>query len=101
MGEPCKIFVGNLSYDASEDEIRSKFDEFGRISEVAIINDRDTGRPRGFAFVTFEDESAAKDAIGNLNETDFMGRNITVKEATSRKGWWRRRRPRRRWLWRR
>uniref|UniRef100_H2YSH8 RRM domain-containing protein n=1 Tax=Ciona savignyi TaxID=51511 RepID=H2YSH8_CIOSA len=86
MGEACKVFVGNLSYDASEEEIRSEFKAYGDVAEVAIINDRETGRPRGFAFVTFEEEDSAVSAINNLNETEFMGRRITVKEATSRRG---------------
>uniref|UniRef100_H2YSH7 RRM domain-containing protein n=1 Tax=Ciona savignyi TaxID=51511 RepID=H2YSH7_CIOSA len=84
--EACKVFVGNLSYDASEEEIRSEFKAYGDVAEVAIINDRETGRPRGFAFVTFEEEDSAVSAINNLNETEFMGRRITVKEATSRRG---------------
>jgi cold-inducible RNA-binding protein len=78
-----KIYVGNLSFQATEDEVREMFAEFGAIESLAMINDRDTGRFRGFAFVEMED-SAANAAIKALNGKDIQGRELTVNEARPR-----------------
>ncbi len=78
-----KIYVGNLSYNATEETLQGLFDNYGQVSEVAVITDRDTGRPRGFAFVTMDDSDARK-AIEALNGTDLDGRSITVNEAKPR-----------------
>jgi len=75
-----KIFVGNMSFDTSEDGLRAAFAAHGNVEDVAVITDRDTGRPRGFAFVTMPD-SAARDAIEALNGTDLDGRTLNVNEA--------------------
>ena len=78
------IYVGNLSYDATESDLREAFEQYGEVSEVHIIMDRDTGRPRGFAFVEMPDGKAAKDAIENLNLAEIAGRKVTVNEARPR-----------------
>lgn len=78
-----KIYVGNLSFQATEDQVRGLFTEFGNIESLAMINDRDTGRFRGFAFVEMED-SAANAAINALNGKEFDGRELTVNEARPR-----------------
>lgn len=78
-----KIYVGNLPYEATEDEVREMFAEFGEVQSVAMINDRDTGRFRGFSFVEMDDE-AANDAIEALDGKDVGGRSIKVNEARPR-----------------
>ena len=78
-----KIYVGNLSFQATEDQVRGMFSEFGAIESLAMINDRDTGRFRGFAFVEMED-SAANAAIKALNGKEVESRELTVNEARPR-----------------
>ena len=78
-----KIYVGNLSFQATEDQVRGMFSEFGAIESLAMINDRDTGRFRGFAFVEMED-SAANAAIKALNGKEVENRELTVNEARPR-----------------
>ncbi len=75
------IHVGNLSYDATEENIRQAFAQYGEVASVNVIMDRETGRPRGFAFVDMPDGAEAKKAIDNLNETDIAGRSVLVSEA--------------------
>ena len=76
-----KIYVGNLPFTSSEDELRETFGRHGAVDSVAVITDRETGRPRGFAFVEMAEESAAADAIRALDGSDLGGRNIKVNEA--------------------
>lgn len=78
-----KIYVGNLSFNTSQEALEDLFSNYGTVSEVAIVTDRDTGRPRGFAFVTMDDAGAAK-AIAELNNKEFEGRNLNVNEAKPR-----------------
>ncbi len=78
-----KIYVGNLSFDATEEQVNSMFAEYGKVDSIAMINDRDTGRFRGFGFVEME-ESAANAAIKALNDTDLDGRTLRVNEAKPR-----------------
>ncbi len=78
-----RIYVGNLPFSASEDEIQDLFSEYGAVDEVHLVTDRDSGRPRGFAFV--EMSSGADEAIEKLNNTDFNGRNLDVNEARPRR----------------
>jgi RNA recognition motif-containing protein len=73
--------VGNLAHEASEDDLRQVFGEFGAVSNVSIIKDRETGRPRGFAFVEMPDGNEAAEAIKQLNLREISGRAITVNEA--------------------
>ena len=75
------IYVGNLSIDATEEALRQAFAEYGEVSSVNIITDRETGQPRGFGFVEMPDDAQAKGAIDNLNETEIAGRSVTVNEA--------------------
>ena len=76
-----KIYVGNLPFSSSEDDLRETFGRHGTVDSVAVITDRETGRPRGFAFVEMAEESAAADAIRALDGSDLGGRNIKVNEA--------------------
>ncbi|MFG0268142.1 MAG: RNA recognition motif domain-containing protein [Rhodopirellula sp. JB055] len=78
------IYVGNLSFKATEDELRGAFEQYGEVSAVNIIMDRETGRSRGFAFVEMADAEGAKDAIENLNGQEIDGRSVTVNEARPR-----------------
>jgi len=75
------IYVGNLTFDATEDQVRSLFEAYGQVEKVSIITDRDTGQPRGFAFVEMTDDESAGKAMEALNGTNLGGRNLTVNEA--------------------
>ncbi len=75
------IFVGNLDFSATEDEVRALFEEFGAVERAAIIRDRDTGRSRGFGFVEMTVNSEADSAIASLNGRDLNGRALKVNEA--------------------
>lgn len=75
------IYVGNLSFNATEDELRQAFGQFGQVKSVNIVTDRETGRARGFAFVEMTDDAEARQAIAKLNLTEIAGRSITVNEA--------------------
>lgn len=76
-----KLYVGNMSFKTSETELRTAFGQFGSVTDVYIANDRETGRPRGFAFVTFGTEAEAKLATEKMNGVDLDGRQLTVNEA--------------------
>ena len=76
-----KIYVGNLSFRSTEDTVRDLFSQFGQVDEASIVTDRETGRSRGFAFVTMSDDGEARQAIEALNGQDFEGRTLTVNEA--------------------
>ena len=75
------IYVGNLSYTTTEDDLREAFAQYGKVSGVNIVKDRETGRPRGFAFVEMGDGKEATAAIKELNLREISGRSITVNEA--------------------
>jgi cold-inducible RNA-binding protein len=75
------IYVGNLSFDTGEDALRQAFSQHGEVSAVNIIKDRETGRPRGFAFVEMPNNNEAATAIKELNLREIDGRSITVNEA--------------------
>ena len=77
-----KIYVGNLPFTATEDEIRELFGTYGEVGSVVLINDRETGRPRGFGFV--EMGEGGDQAIEALHQTDFGGRTLNVSEARPR-----------------
>ncbi|MBM3320443.1 MAG: RNA-binding protein [Candidatus Eisenbacteria bacterium] len=79
-----KIYVGNLPFNATEDEIRELFAEHGNVRSVSLITDRETGRPRGFGFVEMDDAEGAA-AIRALNGHDMGGRNLKVSEAQPRR----------------
>lgn len=78
-----KIYVGNLPFSATEEEVRKLFEEYGEIATLNLVNDRYTGRFRGFGFVEMDDEPA-KSAIKDLDGQDFSGRPLRVNEARSR-----------------
>ena len=79
-----KLYVGNLSFDATEADLRDLLAQHGPVNEINVMMDRDTGRARGFAFATMNTEEAAKAAIAALNGKDFKGRALTVNEARPR-----------------
>ena len=76
-----KLYVGNLSYSASEDELRNLFSQYGTVESVAVITDRDTGRSKGFAFVEFANDQEAQAAISGLNGKAMSGRSLSVSPA--------------------
>jgi len=78
------IYVGNLSSNATEDELREAFSQYGKVSSVSIVKDRDTGQPRGFAFIEMPDGKDAASAIKEMNLREIAGRSITVNEAKPR-----------------
>jgi len=78
------IYVGNLSFDAGESDVRQLFEAHGQVTSVSIIEDKFTGRPRGFAFVEMAQDSEAQAAIAALNGKDLKGRPLTVNEARPR-----------------
>ncbi len=76
-----KLYVGNLSFKTTEEELRSTFGQFGSVTDVYVAMDKMTGRPRGFAFVTMGTAEEAKAAAEKMNGTDLGGRQLTVNEA--------------------
>ena len=80
-----QIYVGNLSYSATEGEIRTAFEKFGEVSSAKIVMDRDTGRAKGFGFVEMADQASAEKAISALDGADMGGRNIKVNLAKPKK----------------
>jgi RNA recognition motif-containing protein len=82
--EVKKLYVGNLSFETTEAELRALFEQEGEVTSVALITDRDTGRSRGFAFVEFATDDSAQKAIQRFNDMAFGGRNLRVNEAKQR-----------------
>ncbi|MEE8442380.1 MAG: RNA-binding protein [Dehalococcoidia bacterium] len=79
-----RIYVGNFAYEMREQELREAFEAYGQVQEVSIVQDRETGRSKGFAFVEMAAGAEAQAAIGALNGKEFAGRTITVNEARPR-----------------
>ena len=79
-----KLYVGNLSYDSSREEIQTLFEEYGGVSDVFIVKDHESGRPRGFAFVTMDTKESMLAAIEGANGKEYMGRVLMVNEARPR-----------------
>jgi RNA recognition motif-containing protein len=77
----ANIFVGNLSYQTVQEDLHAAFGQYGNVERVNIVTDRDTGQPRGFAFVEMSDQSAAETAIAQLNGAELNGRAMNVSEA--------------------
>ena len=75
------LFLGNLSWEATEEELRRHFESFGTVKTVKIMTDRETGKPRGFGFVEFENRAEGEKAMSGCNGVDFMGRPLAVEEA--------------------
>ena len=81
-----KIYIGNIPFTSTEEELRTVFERHGDVASVSVITDRETGRSRGFAFVEMDDDSAADNAIRALDGSELGGRSIRVNEAEDRKG---------------
>ncbi|WP_233246149.1 RNA recognition motif domain-containing protein [Coraliomargarita sinensis] len=79
-----KMYVGNLSYDATDGDLRELFEAHGAVTDVFIVKDRESGRPRGFAFVSMETPEEMTAAIEGLNGEEFLGRALTINEARPR-----------------
>ena len=79
-----EIYVGNLSYNTNNDDLRVAFEAFGQVSDARVMSDRETGRSRGFGFVEMPNSNEAQAAIGKLNGTSLQDRTITVNEARER-----------------
>ncbi len=79
------IFVGNLNYNLTEDDLREIFEEYGELDSVKLISDKFTGRSKGFGFIEMQDADEAKKAIEELNGAEVEGRSIVVNEATEKK----------------
>jgi RNA recognition motif-containing protein len=75
------IFVGNLSYSTTQEDLLAAFSQYGNVERVSIVTDRDTGQARGFAFVEMTDSNAARKAIAELNGAELNGRALNVNEA--------------------
>jgi RNA recognition motif-containing protein len=80
------IYVGNLSHDVSEENLRQAFGVFGQVSSARIVKDKYSGQPRGFGFVEMPDRAEAQAAIQNLNGKELLGRQMNVNEARPRTG---------------
>lgn len=76
-----KIYVGNLSFTTTNDDLKAKFEQFGTVSSANIIKDRDTGRSKGFGFVEMSNAAEASEAITSLHGSEYQGRALTVNEA--------------------
>jgi cold-inducible RNA-binding protein len=79
-----KLYVGNLSFETTENDLQDLFEQHGQVGEVALINDKMTGRSRGFGFVTMPDQAAATAAMNAVNGQELHGRALTVNEARAR-----------------
>lgn len=79
-----KMYVGNLAFDAGFEEIKSLFEPHGGVEDVFIVKDRESGRPRGFAFVTMDTKESMEAAVNALNGEEFMGRPLVINEARPR-----------------
>ncbi|MEY2487828.1 MAG: hypothetical protein QOH39_3476 [Verrucomicrobiota bacterium] len=79
-----KLYVGNLSFDTTENDLQDLFEKHGKVSEVTLINDRMTGKSRGFGFVTMSDSAEATAAMSACNGKELQGRTLTVNEARAR-----------------
>lgn len=76
-----KIYVGNMPFSMTENDVRTLFEQYGEVGEVAVITDRETGRPRGFGFVEMFDDGQAREAIEECNGREVEGRRLNVNEA--------------------
>jgi RNA recognition motif-containing protein len=81
-----KLYVGNLAYNVTTDDLKELFGQIGSCESIAVISDRDTGQSKGFGFVEMSTDAEAQKAIQQLNSTDFKGRALKVNEANERPG---------------
>ena len=79
-----KLYVGNLPFQTSENELRAAFEEYGQVSSASLVMDRETGRPRGFGFVEMPNDEEARNAINAMHGQNVNGRDLTVNEARPR-----------------
>ena len=79
-----KLFVGSMAWATNDQSLRTAFERFGEVTDAVVINDRETGRSRGFGFVTFADGAAADEAVREMNGSDLDGCTINVNEARER-----------------
>ena len=79
-----KIYVGNLSFRATDEDLRAAFEPYGEVASARVINDRETGRSRGFGFVEMSNNDQANDAIAHVNGTEIVGRPVRCNEAQDR-----------------
>ncbi len=79
-----KLYVGNLSFETTENDLQDLFEQHGKVTDVALINDRDTGRSRGFGFVTMSSDAEGNAAMTAFNGKEVNGRTLTVNEARAR-----------------
>ena len=82
---PSRLFVGGLSWNTTADDLRAAFEKIGAVADAAVVTDRDTGKSRGFGFVTMADRKDANRAIEEMDGADLDGRNIVVNVATERR----------------
>lgn len=80
----CKLFIGGLSWNTDDSSLRNRFEEFGTVADAIVIRERETGRSRGFGFVTFAEESMADAAVAQMDNQEFDGRTIRVSKAQER-----------------
>jgi RNA recognition motif-containing protein len=78
------VYVGNLNFETTETDLRNLFTPFGEVERISVINDRETGRPRGFAFVEMPDDHEAAQAVAGLNGREVAGRALRINEAAPR-----------------
>jgi len=78
------LFVGNMDFQTTEGDLRALFEPFGEIGRIDMVNDRETGRPRGFAFVEMADDEEAANAVADLNGKELAGRSLRVNQAAPR-----------------
>ena len=81
-----RLYVGNLSFNTNSDTVRGAFSQYGEVTDVHLVTDRQTGQPRGFGFVTMGTSSSAQAAIAGMNGADLDGRSLRVNEAEERGG---------------
>jgi len=79
-----QIYIGNMNYRTTEEDVNTLFSQYGEVESVKLISDRETGRAKGFGFVTMTDDTAAKEAIEALNEKEYEGRTLRINEAKPR-----------------
>ncbi|KAJ3012160.1 hypothetical protein HKX48_006427 [Thoreauomyces humboldtii] len=84
MSTSCKVFVGGLAWETTNDSLRSAFEKFGQVEDSYVISDRETGRSRGFGFVTFAESKSAVDAVEGMRDQELDGRQIKVDQANER-----------------
>lgn len=81
-----KLYVGNLSFNLTDADLKQAFEQYGEVTSAIIVNDRETNRSKGFGFIEMVDATAAQEAITKMNGTEFFGRRVVVNEARAREG---------------